>query len=94
MKVTVQWGIPQETGRFSPHPTRGLRFTVLGPACRTPSGKRGGLSPDEEVHISARYRQLIAHLIKRRAIKLDRLMDDSVRINSSLLVRCSDLLES
>lgn len=49
---------------------------------------------DEEVHNSVRYGQLIAHLIKKRVIKIGCLMDDSVRINNSLLVRCSDLLQS
>lgn len=49
---------------------------------------------DEEVHNSVRYGQLIAHLIKKRVIKIGCLMDDSVRINNTLLVRCSDLLQS
>lgn len=57
-------------------------------------GKGQCCSPDEKLHNSATYGQLIAHLIKKRAIKIGWLMDDSVRINNGLLVRCSDLLQS
>lgn len=46
-----------------------FRFTLPGRATPAPSGNMG-VSEDEEVHISAKYGQLIAHLIKKKVIKI------------------------
>lgn len=51
-------------------PWLGFRFTLPGPARQHLLGRGERWSPDEEVHISARYGQLIAHLIKKRVIKI------------------------
>lgn len=51
-------------------PWLGFRFTLPGPARQHLPGRWECWSPDEEVHISARYGQLIAHLIKKRVIKI------------------------
>lgn len=75
-EVTGQRGIPQETGGLSPPPPSappaGLQVHNTWPSAPAPSGKWESWSPDEEVSISARYGQLIAHLIKKRVVKIGR----------------------
>lgn len=72
LEVTGQWGIPWETGRFSCPPWPGVRFTLPAQQANIFLGRGECWSLDEEVHISDRYGQLMAHLIKKRAIKIGR----------------------
>lgn len=51
-------------------PWPGIQVHSTWPSTPTLSGKRGCCSPDEGVHNSARYGQLMARLIKKRAIKI------------------------
>lgn len=51
-------------------PWPGFGFSLPGPAHHHLLGRGERCSPDDKVHISARYGQLIAHLIKKRPIKI------------------------
>lgn len=79
-KLTGQWGIPQETGRLGSSPSCAsldeLQVCSTWSSLPGLSGKRvGGWGVSgqmRESHNSARYRQLIAHLIKSGVIKIGR----------------------